>query len=370
MSFATPPDADTCAFTAVPVVDIGDRTNGRVARLLLAERLGDISHHVGFVIVTGHGIAPEVIGDVLEQAAGFFALSEADKRSIDKRRSRHFRGWEPVGSESTNNRPDMREQIDLWTDHPARPRHVMPGYLRLLGPNQWPPEQLAPGFRPALERWFAEMGALADDLLRLLALSLELEENHFDAAFGDERMSLTKLISYPETPPGQFGVNAHHDTGFLTILAPGTTPGLEVENAAGDWIPVPVVPGSLVVNLGEILQAITGNYFVATPHRVVTRAPRLSAGYFHGPSLDMALEPLGLHRRFAEAVANSPHHKRAGFMAQRDETAAGVGDMQSRHHPRTYGEQLWNYFARSYPEHVARHWPASDAGPDRNVRRP
>lgn len=368
MRLAPPAAADTCAFTAVPVVDIGVRMDGRTARLLLAERLGDISHHVGFVIVTGHGIASEVIGDVLEQAAGFFALSEADKRSIDKRGSRHFRGWEPVGSESTNNRPDMREQIDLWTDHPARPRDAVPRYLRLLGPNQWPPERLAPGFRPALERWFAEMGALADDLLRLLALSLEIEENHFDAAFGNERMSLTKLISYPETPSGQFGVNAHHDTGFLTILAPGTTPGLEVENAEGDWIPVPVIPGSLVVNLGEILQAITGNYFVATPHRVVTRAPRLSAGYFHGPSLDMALAPLELHPRFADAVARSPRHAGAGFMAQRDETEAGVGDMQSRCHPRTYGEQLWNYFARSYPEHVARHWPAADAEPHRNVR--
>lgn len=366
MSFATPVPAP--AFTAVPVVDISVRTEGELARRQLAERLGDISHHVGFVILTGHGIAPDVIGDVFEQAAGFFALSEADKRSIDKRNSRHFRGWEPVGSESTNNRPDMREQIDLWTDHPARPHDTLPRYLRLLGPNQWPPEHLAPGFRPVLERWFAAMEALADDFLRLLALSLELEEHHFDAAFGTDRMSLTKLISYPETPPGQFGVNAHHDTGFLTILAPGTTPGLEVENAEGDWIPVPVVPDSLVVNLGEILQALTGNYFVATPHRVVTSAPRLAAGYFHGPSLDMALDPLQLRPRFTEAVTRSPRHVSAGFMAQRDETEGGVGDMQSRHHPCTYGEQLWNYFVRSYPQHVARHWPTTEAGPGSGVR--
>ena len=360
MNLATPaPSFETGTFTAVPAVDIGVQMDGFEARQALAARLGEISHHVGFVIVTGHGVEHEVIGDVFEQSIGFFALPEADKRSIDKRNSRHFRGWEPVGSEYTNNRPDMREQIDLWTEHPARPRDAMPRYLRLLGPNQWPPEELAPGFRPAMNRWFVEMAALADDLLRLLALSLGLEENHFDALFGAERMSLTKLISYPETPPGQFGVNAHHDTGFLTILAPGKTPGLEVENADGDWIPVSVVPDSLVVNLGEILQAMTGNYFVATPHRVVTRQPRLSAGYFHGPSLDMALDPLDLHPGFAEAVARSPYHASAGFMAQRDETEAGVADMRSRGHPGTYGEQLWNYFARSYPDNIARHEPAS-----------
>ncbi|MCY3596746.1 MAG: hypothetical protein OXG71_04830 [Rhodospirillales bacterium] len=362
MSRATsaPIPVETGAFTAVPVVDISVRTDGPAARRALAQQLGEISHQVGFVIVTRHGIAPRVIRDVFGHAARFFALPEADKRSIDKRNSRHFRGWEPVGSESTNNRPDIREQIDLWSDHPARPHDAEPHYLRLLGPNQWPPEELAPGFRPALERWFVEMAMLADDLLRLLALSLGLAENHFDDVFGTERMSLTKLISYPETPAGQFGVNAHHDTGFMTILAPGTIPGLEVENADGDWIPVPVIPDSLVVNLGEILQAITGNYFVATPHRVVTREPRLSAGYFHGPSLDMRLDPLDLHPRFVEAVARSLRHAGAGFMAQRDETEAGVGDMESRHHPRTYGEQLWNYFARSYPDNVARHWPDAD----------
>lgn len=359
MNIVTPaPDnVASGAFTAVPAIDIGGRTESAAARRALAERLGAISHRVGFAIVTGHGIPPETIGDVFDRIAFFFALPEADKRCIDKRNSRHFRGWEPVGSEYTNNRPDMREQIDLWTDHPARPRDATPRYLRLLGPNQWPPEAVAPGFKTALERWFAEMSDLADDLLRLLALSLGLEEDHFDRLFGAERMSLTKLIGYPETPPGQFGVNAHHDAGFLTLLAPGKTPGLEVENADGAWIPVPAVPDSLVLNLGEVLQKMTGNYFVATPHRVIAHEPRLSAGYFHGPSLDMALDPLPLAPEFAEAVARSPRHAGAGFMAQRDETEAGVGDMQSQHHPGTYGEQLWNYFARSYPDNVARYYP-------------
>ena len=170
-------------------------------------------------------------------------------------------------------------------------------------------------------------------------------------------MSLTKLISYPKTPAGQFGVNAHHDAGFLTILAPGKTPGLEVENANGDWIPLVPVPEAFVINLGEVLQSITGNYFVATPHRVVTRAPRLSVGYFHGPSLETSLGPLPLAPQYAAAVAASPRHAGAGFMAQPDEVGAGVADMASDKHPDTYGGQLWNYFARSYPENMRRHYP-------------
>ena len=116
-------------------------------------------------------------------------------------------------------------------------------------------------------------------------------------------------------------------------------------------------PGAFVINLGEVLQSITGNYFIATPHRVVTRAPRLSVGYFHGPSLETSLKPLPLAAKFREAVAASPRHSGAGFMAQPDEIAAGVGDMASTEHPDTYGGQLWNYFRRSYPENMRRHYP-------------
>ena len=344
-------------FTSVPVLGLSPGRGPAEARRALVSAIGDICHHVGFLIVTEHGVARDTIDGVFAASRRLFDLPLEQKLLIDKRQSRHFRGWEPVGAESTNNRPDIREQVDIWTEHPARAPTVSPRYQRLLGPNQWLPEAVLPGFRDAVERWLTEVSTLAESLMGLLAESLELPRDHFERLFGDERMSLTKLIRYPPTPPRQFGVNAHHDTGFLTVLAPGDTPGLEVENAAGEWIPVPVVPGALVVNLGEMLQSMTGNYFVATPHRVVTRAARQSVGYFHGPSLDTALTPLRLPPGFAEAVAASPRHAGAGFMAQRLETEAGVGDMRSPHRPDVYGEQLWNYFARSYPDNVARHYP-------------
>jgi isopenicillin N synthase-like dioxygenase len=341
-------------FTEIPILDLS--TSDGAA---LADEMREICHEIGFFVVTHHGVDPALVEAVFDSMRTFFALPEADKLLIDKRRSRHFRGWEPVGAESTNNRPDIREQIDLWTEWPARDREAEPPYLRLLGPNQWLPEEVLPGHHDLVLGWFRELRALADRLLRLLSVGLGLAPDHLSDYFGDEPMSLTKLISYPPTPAGGAGVNAHHDTGFLTVLAAGTTPGLQVANTDGEWIDVPIVPDSFVINLGEIMQAITGNYFVATAHRVITAEPRLSAGYFHGPSLDTRLHPLPLDPRFAEAVAASPRHRDAGFMAAREETAAGVGDMRSTNRPDTYGEQLWNYFARSYPENMARHYPSS-----------
>ena len=82
------------------------------------------------------------------------------------------------------------------------------------------------------------------------------------------------IIHYPPTPPSEAGVNAHHDTGFLTLLWQHGVAGLQVQNQRGDWIDVPADDDAVVVNLGEMLQAMTGNYFVATTHRVVATQER------------------------------------------------------------------------------------------------
>ena len=339
----------------IPIVSLHDVRGPLDHRRDLGDRVTEVFHDIGFLIVVEHGVDPALVDDVFASMERFFALDEDAKALIDKRRSPHFRGWEAVGSECTNGRRDVREQIDLWTEWPARSGG--PTHHRLLGPNQWLSDDLLPGHRELMGRWFSELGALADRLLALLSLGLGLEEDHLRRLFGAEPMSLVKLIHYPPTPAGGAGVNAHHDTGFLTVLAPGPTPGLQVEEPDGSWVDVPSVPGSFVVNLGEMLQHLTGNYLVATPHRVVTDRERLSAGYFHGPSLDAPLDPLPLGPHLAAAVTASPRHRDAGVMARREETRAGVGDMQGRHRPATYGEQLWNYFVRSYPDNVARHYP-------------
>ena len=335
----------------LPVVSLASAPDDTV----LADRLTEILHRIGFMIVVDHGVSADLIERVFASMEAFFALPDERKRSIDKLDSPWFRGWEAIGSEYTNNRRDEREQIDFWTEWPSRARDVEPHYLRLLGPNQWPPADIHPGLEELMREWYAEMGALADRLLRLIATGLDLAPDHFDQVLGPEPMSLTKLIHYPPTPPGSAGVNAHHDAGFLTVLAPGSTPGLEIEFPGRGWVSVPSVDGGLVINLGENLQAMTGNYLVATPHRVITSEERISAGYFHGSSLDVSLAPLDLDPRFVAAVDASEHHRSAGFMARKEETEQGTGDMASERPAATYGEQLWNYFGRSYPANMARH---------------
>jgi isopenicillin N synthase-like dioxygenase len=342
------------SFTSIPEVSMAEWHDDPVA---FAERLTTICHEVGFFSLVDHGIDAGFLDRYFALMAEFFALPEAVKATIDKLQSPHFRGWERVGAELTDNRTDYREQIDMWSEHPPAGPNPDPAFLRLLGPNQWLDEPHLPGFRAIVNEFFARMGHVGDQLMAAMSLGLGLAKGHISDIFGEQPQSLVKLISYPPTPPGEAGVNAHHDTGFLTLLAQHRVSGLQAQNPDGEWIDIPPRRGALVVNLGEMLQAMTGNYFVATTHRVVATEARLSSGYFHGPDLRTRLDPLPLHPRFAEAVAASPRHASAGFMAKREELLAGQSGIASASAP-VYGQQLWNYFVRSYPENVRAYYPS------------
>ena len=173
--------------------------------------------------------------------------------------------------------------------------------------------------------------------------------------FGPRPLSFVKLICYPPTPPGEAGVNAHHDAGFLTILLQHGVGGLQALNPHGEWIDVEPRHDAFVVNLGEMLQEMTGNYFVATTHRVITSEGRFSSGYFHGPDLRTSLDRLPLAPEFAAAVAASERHARAGFMPKREDLEAGRDGITGSA-AGVYGQQMWNYYRRSYPDHVRRHY--------------
>jgi isopenicillin N synthase-like dioxygenase len=344
------------AFSEIPVVSLSEWTSPGADRHAFADRLQRICHEVGFFRLVDHGVSPAFMDEYFDVLVRFFALPEEVKARIDKIHSPWFRGWERVGAELTDQRVDHREQVDVWTELTPRPRTSGPAYLRLEGPNQWLDEETLPGFRALVERFQREMGAIAGELMAAMCVGLGLEPDHLERLFGERRSSLVKLIHYPPTPPGEAGVNAHHDAGFLTLLWQHGVGGLQALNPDGDWIDVPPTDGAICVNLGEILQSMTGSYFVATTHRVIAHEERYSSAYFHGPDLRTRLDPLPLHPRFAEAVAASPRHRDAGFMARRDELLSGERGTHSAP-AECYGEQLWNYFVRSYPDLVARHHP-------------
>ena len=340
----------------IPRISMAEWRSDAASRKGMARRFVEQLHEIGFFTVVDHGIDEAFIEQYFSALTEFFALPEEVKARIEKVRSPHFRGWERIGSELTDNKIDYREQLDLLTEYPAYPSDVQPEYLRLDGPNQWLDDDILPGFRPLVESFIAQVSALANELMSIIAIGLGLAEDTFTIRFGERPLSLTKLISYPPTPVGMAGVNVHNDAGFLTLVLQNGVPGLEVLTPGGEFVVVPPERGTFAMNIGEMLQTMTGNYLVATKHRVINDEHRYSSAYFHGPDLRAELTMLELAPEFADAVAASDRHRSAGFMAKRDELLAGDGGINSAP-VLQYGQMMWNYYVRSYPDIVLSNYP-------------
>lgn len=121
-----------------------------------------------------------------------------------------------------------------------------------------------------------EIDTLAVSFHKLIAESLDMPANSFDKFFDSPQHNKLKLVKYPAPPPdtpipdeGIQGVGPHKDGSFLTFLLQATShTGLEIQNKNGDWIKAKPIPGTLVINIGRSLQALTGGVCTATTHRV------------------------------------------------------------------------------------------------------
>ena len=344
-----------------PIIDLEPWFAGnRQQRLVLCQQVGRLCHEVGFFYVVNHSVPAHVSETYLATLKDFFALPQATKQAIDKQGSAQFRGWEQLGSELTNDQVDYREQIDIGVERTAIVEPD-PYYLALVGPNQWPPQAELPGFRETVTDYFQRLAEVARQILRIMSLALGLEENHIEKVFGDNPSPYLKLIRYPRTLEGGHGVGVHKDSGFLTLLLQDENPGLEAQANDNTWHPVDPVPGSLVVNTGELLQLITHNYFIATPHRVINRIDdeRYSSAFFYSPDLNTELTPLPIGSFYIEEVMHSERHRSEGLMASRAEMSAGTGGMASQLRPIVFGDKYWQRWVRSYPDIARKFYPGS-----------
>eukprot|EP00658_Telonema_sp_P-2_P029206 TRINITY_DN22248_c0_g2_i1.p1 TRINITY_DN22248_c0_g2~~TRINITY_DN22248_c0_g2_i1.p1 ORF type:complete len:373 (-),score=70.59 TRINITY_DN22248_c0_g2_i1:95-1213(-) len=344
--------------TFPPIIDLGAWRAGTMEeRRAIASKAESIFSTVGFCQLVNHGLRPGRIREVFEMMSRLFALPLETKMGIAKAQSRFFRGYEGVMSEVTNGKWDYREQVDTWTDMPESIAR-WPLWERLKGPSQYLSDEQLPGYRRLTEEFMQEMAGVGQELLRVLATGLGLPEEFLVSMFGDEGECLHRLkwIHSPEPPEGQqplCGVHEHKDSGFLTLVLPWQYPGLEVERVVANsaWFE-PVVLASddaIVVNIGKSLQALTGNYLVATTHRVVHHAERFSAAFFFGPRLDLDLNPVLRGERYRAG-------QEAG--ARRSEADAAVLTSALSEDERVAGDLVVGLVSRSYPQQAARYLSA------------
>lgn len=249
----------------------------------------------GFFYITGHGIPPERIDALLAAAKAFFALPEAEKLKIDITRTAHHRGYGAIATEQLDpTQPsDLKETFDMGFHMAADHPEVLAG-KPLRGPNRHPD---LPGWAALMEQHYADMQALAQTLLRAIALALGIERDFFDARFA-EPISVFRMIHYPPRHTArsadQPGAGAHTDYGCVTLLYQDDAGGLQVRNVHGEWIDAPPIPGSFVVNIGDMMARWSNDRYTSTPHRVISPlgVHRYSMPFFAEPHPDTEISCL------------------------------------------------------------------------------
>lgn len=305
----------------IPVLDLGPYIAGVPGALeAVAAELRYACENIGFFYIANHGIPQAAIDRAFAAGAAFFDLPEAEKLKL--KLDRYNIGYLPYAQSmiksstvAENRKPNLNEAFfckrELPPDHPdilqGRPFH---------GPNYWP--EGLPEFRAAMLDYQREAEILGLRLIKIYAVALDLPADYFDPAFKDAQIThrITHFPSQEVPEEGSFGSAPHTDSGFMTILARDEVPGLAIRRTNGEWFAAPSIPGTLLVNTGDMCTRWSNDRFLSTPHRVLNESgkARYSMPVFFDPDTDYVMECLPT----CQGPDNPPKYKPVTYGAYLD----------------------------------------------------
>jgi isopenicillin N synthase-like dioxygenase len=323
------------ATRSIPVIDFGSAFRGEPGALeVAAAGVRRACEQVGFFYLAGHGVPQAVIDDAFAASREFHALPlEAKMRlKIDENNIGYLPVNQSMQRASTVHkatRPNYNESFfithDRGVDHPD----VVAG-KPLRGRNQWPEGHER--MRAAMLRCFETLGGVGERLLPVLARSLDMPAGYFAPFFANEPHVQLRFLHYPPQDTNddeQFGQAPHTDNSFITMLAREEVPGLAVRLPSGEWLAPPVIPGTFLVNLGNMMKRWSNDRFLSTPHGVLNESgtDRYSIAFFFSPNPASVIEclpsctgpgnppryPPALYRDLILAFFNANYFHRKGY---------------------------------------------------------
>jgi isopenicillin N synthase-like dioxygenase len=279
------------AFSEIPIIDIAPLVDGSDPHGV-ARKIGDVCEEVGFFYVKNHGVPLDLIERMYSATQQFFGLPLEVKQRLDVANSGPtLRGYIPPYGENTdpNNTRDLKEVFDFGVHQ----EEISP----FFGPNLMPSESELPDFRETCEAYHSAMMALARKLVSAFALGLGLPADYFEA-LQHNPITIQRLLHYPSQEGAvsqeEIGIGAHTDYGVLTILSQDSVGGLQVRNGNGDWVSAPPVEGTFIINIGDLVQAMTNGRYSSTVHRVINTSgvARYSIPFFIDLDFDAVITPL------------------------------------------------------------------------------
>ena len=282
----------------IPVIDLAPALRGDPDALdRVAAEVRRASERVGFFYIAGHGVPQAVIDGAFAASREFHAMPIEQKLKL--RINENNIGYLPVmesiqGASQVHKatRPNYNESFFISHDRGPDQPGVKAG-APLRGMTPWPDGHDA--MRTAMVRYFKTMENLGERILPILARALDLPAGWFDPFFRDEAHVNLRFLHYPPQESDdaeQFGQGPHTDNSFITMLAREDVPGLAVRLPSGEWLAPPVIPGTFLVNLGNMMKRWSNDRFLSTPHGVLndTGADRYSIAFFYSPNVDATIE--------------------------------------------------------------------------------
>ncbi len=255
----------------IPIVDFAHfNSQDAKKRAAIAALICGIARSLGFVYLRGIAITQDEVDRMFARMAAFFDLPIAAKRPLARARPAGVTlrcGYVPRGREheDSSTPSDIKEAFDLYRRD---------SYYRVAfacsredeAPFTSEIQQLVDDFAAFHHR----CSLVANDVLRAFALDFRLPESYFVERHGQN--NILRLLHYPPIPErvltGQMRVGSHTDFGSLTLLFQDPSAGLEVLSAGGRWLKAPSLPGTVLINIGDLMQQWTNCGFRSTPHRV------------------------------------------------------------------------------------------------------
>ena len=290
----------TAAAAEIPVIDFAPYFAGEAGALdKVAREVGHACEHVGFFYAAGHGIDEGLIDRAFAASRRFHGLPMDEKLAL--RLNENNIGYLPMNASvqgastvHTATRPNLNESFFVSHDRGADHPDVVAG-IPLRGRNQWPAG--VPGMREDMMAYFTALGAMCDRIIPVFAVALGMNEDFFAPFFANEGHANLRFLHYPQQDSDEdnlFGQAPHTDNSFMTALARTEVPGLAVRLASGEWFAPPIIPGTFLINLGNIMRRWSNNRFLSTPHGVLNESgvDRYSLAYFHSPNPAAVIECL------------------------------------------------------------------------------
>lgn len=279
------------ALAQLPVLDLGPYLAGADGALEnLAGEIVTACETSGFFYIANHGVPQGLIDDAFAQSKRFHALPLAakEKLALDAANIGYMAMNTSMQAHSTVHKATTPNQNEsFFVTHDRGPEH--PDVLAkkpLRGQNQWPDG--LPGFREGVMAYFAALNALGQSLVPVFARALGMPADYLAEDFANENNATLRMLHYPPTEQldNDFGTAPHTDNSFMTILARTEVPGLAVRLPSGEWLAPPLIPGTFLVNIGNMVRRMSNDRFLSTPHGVIVdgAADRYSIAYFHSPN--------------------------------------------------------------------------------------